>query len=372
MSPRAKRNPAAAADPPALPAVRIGISGWTYAPWRGTFFPADLRQRDELHYASRQVSSIEINGTFYSLQRPTSYANWAGQTPDDFVFSVKGPRFITHILRLKNSSTPLANFFASGVLRLGPKLGPILWQLPPSLRFDPGVLDAFLTSLPRTTDAAADLATQHNEKVRHTWHERGPNQPLRHALEVRHASFVSAGFIRMLRQQRVALVVADTAGKWPFLEDTTADFVYVRLHGDAQLYVSGYTDAALKEWARKIRVWRQGGQPSATRLAGPRAPRRPEGRDVYVYFDNDVKIRAPYDAMNLAHLLKLGPKPPSAPPIETIAEEPRTDWPAYPSTRPRKRLSWGRKPRSRSVKKAPGKGKKSPASRRTKSAPASP
>lgn len=256
--------------------------------------------------------------------------------------------------------------------RLGSKLGPILWQIPPSLRFDPVTLEAFLALLPRTTDAAADLATHHNEKVPHTWLERGPNQPLRHALEVRHASFVSPEFIRVLRRQGIALVVADTAGKWPFLEDTTADFIYVRLHGDSQLYVSGYTDAALREWARKVRIWHKGGQPSGARLAAPPAPTRAAGRDVFVYFDNDVKIRAPYDAMTLAHLLQLGPKPAAAPPIESIAEEPRTIWPIYPSTRPRARASWRPKSRSKPAKGAPRKGKKSSASPRTKSSPASP
>ena len=317
--------------------VRIGISGWTYAPWRGAFFPRDLVQREELSYASRQVSSIEINGTFYSLQRASSYGLWAAQTPDDFVFAVKGGRFITHILRLKNAETPLANFFASGVLRLGPKLGPILWQLPPSLRFDAATLDTFLALLPRTTRAAALLAAKHNDKVREPWLEAGPDRPLRHALEVRHASFQSPQFIQLLRRHGVALVIADTAGKWPFMEDVTADFIYVRLHGDERLYVSGYTDSALQEWARKIRVWRKGGNATGTKLTAVAAKPQPDGRDVFVYFDNDVKTRAPYDAMTLTHLLGLGPKPPEAPPIETIAEEPRTDWPSYPSARkPRK------------------------------------
>ena len=317
--------------------IRIGISGWTYPPWRGTFFPKDLAQRLELGYASKQVSSIEINGTFYSLQTPRSYGTWADQTPGNFLFSVKGPRFITHILRLKEPEIPLANFFASGVLRLGRKLGPILWQLPPSLRFDAATLETFFKLLPRDTAAAAKLATKHNDKVKETWLERGPLQPLRHALEVRHETFERPEFVALLRKYQVALVVADTAGKWPFMEDITSDFIYVRLHGDEELYVSGYTSDALDEWRRKVSAWSRGKNPSGTQLVAPAAPAT-TGRDVYVYFDNDVKIRAPFDAMTLAYRLKLGPKPDEPPPIETIQEVARTSWPSYPSTK--------RKPRS--------------------------
>ncbi|MEJ1971155.1 MAG: DUF72 domain-containing protein [Lacunisphaera sp.] len=315
-----------------MPDIRIGISGWTYAPWRGTFFPKDLVQREELNYASRQVRTIEINGTFYSLQRPSSYERWAGAAPDDFLFSVKAPRFITHIRRLKDVAIPVANFFASGVLRLGPKLGPILWQLPPSLPYRRETLAAFLQLLPRDTAAAARLARKHDEKVKQPSLEAGGRRPLRHALEVRHHSFNQPESIALLREQGVAIVVADTAGKWPVIEEATADFVYVRLHGDAELYVSGYTPAALQTWARKIRAWSSGKNAfPAKRVAKGSPPRTP--RDVYVYFDNDVKTRAPYDAMNLAHLLKLGPRPPPAPDVALIAEQPRTRWPGLGATR---------------------------------------
>jgi uncharacterized protein YecE (DUF72 family) len=313
--------------------LRIGISGWTYAPWRETFFPPELIQREELAYAARQVSSIEINGTFYSLQRPSSYGAWHEQTPPGFLFSVKGPRYITHIRRLKGVATPLANFFASGVLRLGEKLGPILWQLPPSLRFDPARLDEFLALLPRDTVAATALAKKHDDKVRQPWLQAGPSRPLRHALEVRHPSFCVPEFVALLRQHQVALVVADTAGKWPFMEDVTADFVYVRLHGDSELYVSGYTAAALRLWARKIRAWHRGTNPAGARLTADPAARRAGGRAVYVYFDNDVKVRAPYDAMTLAHLLKRGPKPGPPPDISTIRQTARTRWPGFPPRR---------------------------------------
>jgi uncharacterized protein YecE (DUF72 family) len=252
--------------------VRIGISGWTYAPWRGTFFPGDLVQRKELEYASRRVRTIEINGTFYSLQRPSSYAKWAGEVPDDFLFSVKAPRYITHIRRLKDVEVPLANFFASGVLGLGSKLGPILWQLPPSLPYRREILAAFLRLLPRDTVAAARLARKHDENVKQPFMRSGPSRPLRHALEVRHHSFNNPEFIALLREHSVAIVVADTAGKWPVIEDVTAGFVYVRLHGDAELYVSGYTPSALKNLGGEGPRLGEGKRRPAGQAGGPRFP----------------------------------------------------------------------------------------------------
>lgn len=288
--------------------IRIGISGWTYAPWRKTFFPEGLAQREELAYASRRLRSIEINGTFYGLQKPSSYGTWAGQTPDDFVFAVKAPRFITHLRRLRDVATPVANFFASGVLRLDAKLGPILWQLPPSLPYDPKLIEDFLSLLPADTRAAAALARRHDDKVAQPWLRPGAMRPLRHALEVRHASFRTPEFIAQLRRHGVAIVVADTAGKWPVFEDATADFVYLRLHGDAELYVSGYTPAALAAWGRKIRAWHRGRTPVGARLAAPPAPPAAGPRSVFVYFDNDVKTRAPFDAMSLARRLRAGPR----------------------------------------------------------------
>ncbi len=308
--------------------IRIGISGWTYAPWRGTFFPPGLVQREELAYAARRVHTIEINGTFYALQKPASYAKWAGEVPDDFIFSVKAPRYITHIRRLKDVAVPVANFLASGVLRLGPKLGPILWQLPPSLRYNRAVLEKFLALLPLDTGAAARLARRHDRKVADPWLETGLRRPLRHALEVRHSSFAAPEVMQLLRRHGVAIVVADTAGKWPVIEDVTAGFVYIRLHGDAELYVSGYTPVALRAWAEKIRAWSAGRNPRGARLVAPGAPPK-QARDVFVYFDNDVKTRAPYDAMNLAHLLALGPKPGPAPAAASVTEQPRTRWPGY-------------------------------------------
>jgi uncharacterized protein YecE (DUF72 family) len=265
--------------------VWVGTSGWRYPPWRGTFYPQGLAQRRELEFLSRQVGSVEINGSFYSLQRPERYRAWAAETPDDFVFAVKGGRFITHMKQLRDVGTPLANFFASGVLALGPKLGPVLWQLPPRMRFDAGVLGEFLAGLPQTTGAAAELATHHDERLE-GWAltQADADRPLRHALEVRHASFCRPETVELLRAHDVALVVAESAGTWPYLENVTADFVYVRLHGDTALYTSGYTPDALDRWAVKIRAWRAAG-------------------DVYVYFDNDVKVHAPFDAIALADRL---------------------------------------------------------------------
>ena len=263
--------------------IRVGISGWTYAGWRGDFYPRGLVQRRELEYASQRMTSIEINGSFYSLQRPTSYASWREQTPDDFVFAVKGGRFITHMKKLAGVETALANFFASGVLALGEKTGPFLWQLPPNLGFDPERLAGFFAQLPRTTKAAARIAEGHDAKVAEdrALTTAAVDLPLRHALEVRHDSFTTPELAQLLREHDVALVVADTAGRWPLLEEVTSDHMYVRLHGDKELYASGYSPAALDRWAERCRGWAEAGQ------------------DVYVYFDNDAKGFAPHDALAL-------------------------------------------------------------------------
>jgi uncharacterized protein YecE (DUF72 family) len=312
--------------------VRIGISGWRYGPWRGTFYPEDLPQKRELEYASRQVNSIEVNGSFYSLQTPGSYRAWYDATPADFVFSVKGGRYITHLRRLRDVEQPLANFLASGVLALREKLGPILWQFPPNFALDIERFEAFFEVLPRDTASAARLARRHDEKLKHLAFTRvEENRPLRHAVEVRHESFYDAAFVKLLRKHDVALVVADTAGKWPFMEDVTAsDFVYVRLHGDEQLYVSGYTGEALDRWAAKVRAWRAGRDPGDAQIVGPKMKSRRKPRDVYVYFDNDVKVRAPVDARGLAHRLGLdwaAPQAGAQTSSRTVHEEARAHWP---------------------------------------------
>jgi uncharacterized protein YecE (DUF72 family) len=284
--------------------VRIGISGWTYGGWRGTFYPKGLPHAEELAYASRQVDTIEINGTFYGLQRPDAFARWYEETPEGFVFAVKAPRFITHIRRLREIETPLANFFASGVLRLGEKLGPVLWQFPASFRFSAERLDHFLALLPRDTEAAAALAEHHSEWLAgRVWTRTEHRRPLRHAVEIRHESFLDPAFIALLRRHQVALVFADSV-EWPYAEDVTADFVYLRLHGSKELYASGYSDEALDHWAARIKLWVQGFEPNDARRVSDAALRATDGRDVYVYFDNDAKVRAPADARSLRARLK--------------------------------------------------------------------
>ena len=285
--------------------LRIGISGWTYAGWRGVFYPAGLPHRRELEYASRQLNSIEINGSFYSLQTPSSYQRWHRETPRDFLFAVKGGRFITHMKKLRDVEIPLANFFASGVLRLGEKLGPILWQFPPNLRFTEERFATFLEVLPRDTLAASALAARCDPRLaERSWTEAEHSAHLRYAFEVRHPSFMVPEFAQLLRRYGAALVFADTAGNWPYAEDLTADFIYIRLHGAEHLYASGYTDEQLDWWAERIRAWRSGGEPpDAQRIvesSGPEAGHR----DVYVYFDNDAKVHAPFDAIRLAERLK--------------------------------------------------------------------
>lgn len=284
--------------------VRIGISGWTYKSWRGIFYPKGLPQKKELAFAAQTFPTIEINGTFYSLQRPTSYEKWAAETPDDFVFAVKGSRYITHLLRLRRVRTALANFFASGVLKLDTRLGPFLWQFPPNFQFQPDLLDEFFTLLPRDTYAAAELATGYDARMKgRVFLEPAARRPLRHAIEIRHASCVCPEFVQLLRRQRVALVCADTVD-WPLLMDVTADFVYLRLHGSEELYASGYDDGALDTWAERVAAWARGGQPADGTYASTQALPRRARRDVYVYFDNDAKVRAPFDAQGLVERVR--------------------------------------------------------------------
>ena len=279
--------------------IYIGISGWRYKSWRGVFYPPKLPQRRELEFAAARFNTIELNGSFYSLQRPQSFERWAGETPDDFLFAIKGSRYVTHMLRLRNVEGALANFFAQGLLRLGPKLGPILWQFPANLQFDPERFEAFLALLPRSRQQAADLARNHDERLRNrSWFAVRKDAVLRHAVEIRHESFASKAFVRLLRQYGVGLVVADTV-EWPLLMDVTAGFVYCRLHGSEELYVSGYGPESLDIWAQRIVAWAGGEEVHDGKKACRQdAPRR-KSRDVYVYFDNDAKVRAPVDALQL-------------------------------------------------------------------------
>ena len=264
--------------------VRVGTSGWRYATWRGDYYPRGLRQRDELAHLARQVNSVELNGSFYSLQRPERYRAWVASVPADFVFAVKGGRYITHLRQLKDVEAALANHCASGVLALGAALGPTLWQLPARMRFDPDRLEHFLALLPRTAEELVTRAQGHDDKVPETRAElrlapgTDPRSPVRHALEPRHASFDDPVVHELLARHGVALVESDSAGTWPRFRTVTTDFAYVRLHGEDKLYSGGYSDAALDEWAEHLLSW------SA------------RGIDSYVYFDNDVDGRAPYDA----------------------------------------------------------------------------
>jgi uncharacterized protein YecE (DUF72 family) len=268
--------------------IRVGISGWRYAPWRGVFYPEGLPQRRELEFAARHFPTLEINGSFYSLQRPEYYEQWYADAPAGFVYAVKGSRYITHLRRLKEIDKPLANFFASGILALKDKLGPFLWQFPPMFAFQAERLEPFFEKLPRNARDALTLARKRDSRLKGRARLAiDTNRPLRHAVEIRHKSFVNDAFLSLLEKYDIGLVVADTAGRFPRMFDVTSDFVYVRLHGDLQIYKSGYTPRALDEWAKRIRTWDRA------------------GKDVYVYFDNDMKVRAPFDALNLMRRLGL-------------------------------------------------------------------
>jgi uncharacterized protein YecE (DUF72 family) len=271
--------------------IRVGISGWRYQPWRGTFYPKGLAQRLELNYAASKLGSIEINGSFYSLQRPESYAKWRAETPKDFVFAIKGPRFITHMLRLRNAEEPLANFLASGIFNLREKMGPVLWQFPPNFKFDPERMQTFFELLPHDTASALKIARKRGARMKgRAKLSIDENRPMRHAVEIRHESFKDPAFLQLLRDHNIALVIAETARRWPMMLDITADFIYMRLHGDKELYRSGYSDKALNRWAKRIKAW---------------------DRETYCYFDNtDVKLRAPFDAQSLMKKLSLRPSTP--------------------------------------------------------------
>jgi uncharacterized protein YecE (DUF72 family) len=269
-----------------MPRSYVGISGWRYASWRGDFYPRGLRQADELAYAAERLDSVEINGSFYSLQRPASWMRWRDTVRADFVFAVKGPRFVTHMKRLRDVEEALANFFASGVLALGSRLGPIVWQTPADLPYDPGLVDGFLDLLPRTTAQALDLARRRHERMHGREHlEIDVDRAVRHAFEPRHPSFDSPAFAEAAAAREVAIVAADSAGTWPAIDRVTEGFVYARLYGDTELYASGYSEAALEEWAAWVRDHLNA------------------GRDAYVYFDNDARGHAPHDAVALRERL---------------------------------------------------------------------
>jgi uncharacterized protein YecE (DUF72 family) len=286
--------------------VRIGVSGWRYKSWRGQFYPKGLRQKDELSFAAAQFGSLELNGSFYSLQKPAYFEHWSSETPDDFVFAVKGGRFITHMKKLRDVRVPLANFLASGPLCLERKLGPILWQFPENMPCDLARFAEFFSLLPRDTRSASKLAKEHAPFLaERSATEIRRKRTLRHAVEIRNPACANPEFIALLRSHGIALVIADTAGRWPYFEDITADFVYVRLHGDQKLYASGYREAAIHAWARRIAAWHAGGEARDAARISKRSSRTAP-RDVYVYFDNDMHAHAPRDALALQRALQSG------------------------------------------------------------------
>jgi len=259
--------------------IRVGIGGWVFKPWRGTFYPKGMPQAQELSYASRHLTSIEINGTFYRTQKPDSFRKWADETPDDFVFSLKGPQFATNRRVLAEGGSSIDRFFTSGVLELKSKLGPILWQMAPAKKFDPDDFAAFLALLPQKLDG----------------------RPIRNVVEVRHESFLTPAFIALLRKFSVAVVLVESA-KHPMIADVTGDFVYLRLQGTSEKIKTGYAAAALDAWAKRSREWEKGGAPDdLATIAGKPGKAK---RDVFVYMISGAKERAPAAAMALIERLK--------------------------------------------------------------------
>lgn len=285
--------------------IRIGVSGWSYDSWRrGAFYPVELPRRRELAWLCRRLSSLEINGSFYGLIAPHTWEGYREAAPAGFVFAVKGSRFITHDKKLRDAATPLANFFASGLLRLEDKLGPILWQLPAAPWRVERVAD-FLALLPRDHRSARRLARRHDARLRGraslAVHR---NRRLRHVLEVRHQAMLGAPLVRACRDHGVALAFSHS-GDWPLVEELTAGFAYLRLHGAPHTYASRYGVGALDAWAERIRRWSRGGEPADAARITDRAPPRRRSRDVYVYFDNDQGAHAPRDAQRLMRRLGL-------------------------------------------------------------------
>lgn len=260
--------------------IRVGIGGWVFKPWRGTFYPEGLPQAHELAHASRAVTTIEINGTFYGAQKPASFQRWAAEAPDEFVFSLKGPRFTTHRRVLAEAGPSIERFFASGVRELKSKLGPILWQMPPTKAFEGEDFAAFLALLPQRLDGRA----------------------IRHAVEIRHPSFCVPEFVELMRKFSVAIALIDSTAH-PLIPDVSGDFVYLRLQQTAEEIATGYPADVLATWAKRAQAWAEGGAPSdLSTLAS--APRSKAKRDVFVYMISGAKVRAPAAAQALLAQLK--------------------------------------------------------------------
>ena len=260
--------------------IAVGIGGWTFEPWRGTFYPTGLPHAKELEHASRHVTSIEVNGTFYRLQSPKTFRAWAEATPDGFVFSLKAPRYAVNRKELATAGPAIARFLESGLTELGKKLGPIMWQLAPTKKLDLEDLEAFLALLPKEQDGVR----------------------LRHALEVRHASFLAPQLVTLLRRHGVAVVLEDDE-EYPMIADLTSDFFYARLRRSVETEPAGYAPEALDLWAERCRTWASGGEPEGLpRIAAEAAPALGP-RACFLYFINGAKVRAPAAAMALIERL---------------------------------------------------------------------
>jgi uncharacterized protein YecE (DUF72 family) len=260
--------------------IRVGIGGWVFKPWRGTFYPEGLPQARELEHASRAVTTIEINGTFYGSQKPESFRRWAAETPDDFVFSLKGPRFTTHRGVLAEAGPSVERFFGSGVLELKEKLGPVLWQMAPTKAFNPEDFAAFLALLPQHLDG----------------------RPIRHVVETRHPSFCVPEYVALMRKFSVAIALIDSEAH-PLMADVISDFLYLRLQRTAEEIATGYPADALTTWAKRAQAWAEGSAPSDLSTVAP-APGQKGKRDVFVYMISGAKVRAPAAAQALLAKLK--------------------------------------------------------------------
>jgi uncharacterized protein YecE (DUF72 family) len=265
-------------------AIRVGIGGWTFAPWRGEFYPAGLPHAQELNFASRHLTSIEINGTFYRTQSPATFRKWAQETPDGFVFAVKGPRYVTQRGTLGEASDSIQRFINSGVLELGSRLGPILWQFAPTKKFDEADFGEFLNRLPKSTGGHS----------------------LRHVVEVRHDSFRVPAFLALLRKHSIPVVFAEHES-YPAIADVTGDFIYARLQKGSDAMKTGYAPTAIDQWAKRLRRWAQGSQPDDLPRVDPQYLPAKKPRDVFAYFIHEGKVRAPAAAM--AMIEKLGTLP---------------------------------------------------------------
>lgn len=261
--------------------IRVGIGGWTFEPWRGTFYPKGLAQKRELEYAGQHLTSIEINGTYYGSQKPESFARWREETPDGFVFSVKGTRFSTNRRILAEAGQSVERFVTSGIVELKEKLGPINWQFLPTKQFEPEDFEAFLKLLPASVEGHA----------------------LRHVVEVRHPSFRSPEFIALLREYKVATVLTDKE-TFPEIPDVTGPFVYARLQGASEKIETGYAPKALDDWAKRAKLWAEGGTPKDFETIAPAEKNPPNSRDVFIYMINGFKPKAPAAAMALIEKLK--------------------------------------------------------------------